>query len=184
MRSLKGEICRCVVEGFAVELNDVKTTALVLGVAVAAILRCRGGIAAMEPFSLHAILVHFLMAVEAQSRLRLPRERFMALHAVFFELCVPLDQRTRDDEFLEQVLRTRLDRCECENASNEGEQDCSAAEHGHLLRSIEVDSEDMNKCRCNQQEEQRQMQDVPEGKQPFEQAEFCGLIDGREIHPQ
>ena len=107
MGAFQFKIGRCVIEGLAVQLDDVDATSLVIGMAVPAILYGCVGMPAVKSKLLLSVAIDLLVAIDAETRLRLPHERLMAGHAVLFQLGVPFDQRPGHHQLLEQVLRLR-----------------------------------------------------------------------------
>lgn len=101
------EIRESVIEGLAIQLNDIGVPPRVIGVTMVAVLLGGARRTAMKPLVRRAVGGDFLVARKAQARLRFARERLVALAAVLLELGVPLDDRPRQDKLLEQVLRTR-----------------------------------------------------------------------------
>ncbi len=102
--TVEREICFGVLESTAIQLNDIDVPALMIGVAIAAITLERRIVAPVKSPLLLAILCHVLVAIEAKLGLRLTREGFVALHAIFFEVRVALNQGARHDETLKYVL--------------------------------------------------------------------------------
>ncbi|WP_315811427.1 hypothetical protein [Bradyrhizobium sp. SZCCHNR2028] len=96
-----------VVECFLVELDDVGSTPFVVGVTLPAFLGQRRLLASMQALMLPAIDCNLLVAIEAEARLRLPREGFVALSAFAFELGMLLGQRARHNQFFKQRLRSK-----------------------------------------------------------------------------
>lgn len=90
-----------------IQSDNVGLPSLVIGVAGPALAVPDRRMPAVESFSLCNIGSNRLMAIDAETRLRLLRERFMALRAFFLELGVTLDERPRIDELLEDVLCAR-----------------------------------------------------------------------------
>ena len=93
--ALELEVCERVVECFPVELDDVGASPLVVGVTMPAIAFRRVGMTPMESPGLRAVGRDDLVTRQAKTRLRLPRERLVALPAFLFELGVSLDQGPR-----------------------------------------------------------------------------------------
>jgi hypothetical protein len=110
------EIRKCVIECFAIELNDVGISPLMIGVTTGAFLLHCLRLTPMKSLTRLTIRGNFFVACKAETRLRFSRERFVAVAAVLLEFGVSVDNRTRDDKLFEQILRTR-DRCRsaCEN---------------------------------------------------------------------
>ena len=96
---LKLIVRKAVIECFPVQLINVGVPPLVVCVTVPALLLRRIGLQPVEPFPRPAICTGFLVAIEAKPRLRLPRERLMALAAFILKLSMSLNNRTGYDEF-------------------------------------------------------------------------------------
>jgi hypothetical protein len=94
-----------VIEGLAVQLDDVGISPLVIRMTMAAFLfRCLR-IAPMKPRTGLAICGNFLVAGHAEPRLRAWRKRFVAVAALLLELGMSGHERPGCDELFEQVLR-------------------------------------------------------------------------------
>ena len=85
-------------------INDVEGPPLVLGVARLALALGRFRMAAMEAARALSIGGDCLMARKAQPRLRLTRKGLVTAVAVLLQLCVPVYERSRHYQFLEQTL--------------------------------------------------------------------------------
>ena len=92
------------VEGFAVELDDVERAPLVLGVTDLALTLRRFGMAAMEAARALPICGDRLVARQAKPGLRLARKGLVTAVAVLFQLRVPTDQRSRHNQLFEDAL--------------------------------------------------------------------------------
>ena len=110
-----------------------------------------------------------LMAIEAQCSLLAAFESQMAVATIFLILGMCFDDLTRHDQ--------SLDLCACGTGNShcqshqESEYVC-AMPHASRPNSVNVDREDVNECRQHHQEEDRQVQDVPQGEQAFVQREL------------
>jgi hypothetical protein len=102
-RELK--IREIVVEGLFVELHDVGRASLMIRMTAVAVRF--GGVwpLAMQAAAEQAIAGDVLMAVKAKPGLRRFCKRFVAIPAVFFELCMTLNEFTRHNELLKNILR-------------------------------------------------------------------------------
>src|SRR5262245_13835662 len=100
------EVRRSVIERLSIELDDVGTSPLVLGVAVPAIPAQGIGLAPVKSFPLLAVCCNVLVVVasEAKTSLRLPGKRFMAAAALLLELGMSGNQRAGHYQRLEDVL--------------------------------------------------------------------------------
>lgn len=107
MRALQIEVGRRVTERLPIKLDYVSRAALVIGVAVIAFIFRRLLMATVKAGAEPPVLGDLLVTGYAQARLRVPREGFVALVAVAFELGMPADQRSRHNEALEHVLCSR-----------------------------------------------------------------------------
>src|SRR5215813_2624236 len=102
----QGEIGKSVVEGFAIELNDVEGAALVVGMT--------GFALALERFGLAAVVVALGLAIrrdrlvtgQAEPRLRFLGKRLMTAFAGPLEVGMPTNQRPRHDQLFEDALCT------------------------------------------------------------------------------
>ena len=92
------EIRKSVIEGFAIELDDIGVSPLVIGVAMGAVLLCCIRLSPVESLTCQPISGGFFMACQAESRLRFSRERLVAVAAVLLEFGVSVDDRARDDK--------------------------------------------------------------------------------------
>lgn len=104
MRPNKYEVGECMVEGFAVELNNIKRASLVVGMTHVARTLRRFGVAAME--AAHALPIggDRLVARQAKASLRLPRKGLMTAVAVLFQVRMPRDERSYRSQLFEDVL--------------------------------------------------------------------------------
>ena len=107
MSALEQEIRQIMAKCLRIQSDNVGLPSLVIGVAGPALAFPDRRVPAVESLSLCDIGSNRLVAIDTETRLRLLRERFMALRAVFLELGVPLDERPRIDELFEDVLRVR-----------------------------------------------------------------------------
>lgn len=107
-RSLVGphqrEVGKSMVEGFAVELDDVEWAPLVLCVTRNALTLRRLGAPAMEAALALPICGNRLVARQTKRGLRLAREGLVAAVAVLLQLCVPTDQWPRHHQLFEDAL--------------------------------------------------------------------------------
>jgi hypothetical protein len=110
MRIPQREICRCVIEGFPVELNDIAIAADVVAMAMATVLFRSIRPAPMHSLASRTICGNLLVAGKTEVRLRLAGERLMTFAALLLELGVSFHDRSRQDKLLEQVLRARARR--------------------------------------------------------------------------
>ena len=92
------EIRECVIEGLAVELDDVGVSSNVIRVAIVAFLFLRIWLPAVKSLIRRTIRGNFLVARKAQPSLRPSRERLMTVAALLLELAMPGDDRPRRDE--------------------------------------------------------------------------------------
>src|SRR5262245_53334216 len=106
VRPCQGEIGKSVVEGFAVELNDVEGAALVLGMTGLALGLERLGVAAVVVALGLAIRRDRLVAGQTQPGLGLLRERLMTALAGLLQLRVGADQWSGHDQLFEDALST------------------------------------------------------------------------------
>ena len=99
------------IEGFPIQLHDIERATLVIGMAGSAVLLRRGRLAAVKAFAQKTIEPDLLVTGDAQPRLRLRREGFVAFGAIALKLGVPLDQRAGHHELFQNVLRPgRIDK--------------------------------------------------------------------------
>jgi len=113
------EIRKGVVEGFAIEQDDVGVSSLVIGVAVGATLLCSIRLERVEAPACQPICGNFLVACQAQSCLQFSRERLVAIPAVLFELGVSFDDRAWNNKPFKKRLRTSGQRrSACDNHPN------------------------------------------------------------------
>ena len=103
----KREIRQGVIEGFLVELHNVRCPALMVRMAAVAV-----GLGSVRPLAMQAasqipVTRNVLVAGKAKLSLRTFRERLMAIGAVLFELCMSLHKLARHDEFFKDVLSAR-----------------------------------------------------------------------------
>lgn len=104
VRTLQLKIREDVVKSLPVKLNDIGAAALVIDMTISTFLLCRGGLTAVKALMSLTIRRGFLMASEALRGLRLPGKRRVALHAILFQLGMPLDQRPRHDQLFKHIL--------------------------------------------------------------------------------
>ena len=98
------EVGERMVEGLAIELNNVELTPFVLGVARLALpFRCFG-VAPVESTRGLPVCSNRLVAGQAKPGLRLARKGLVTVVAVLFQLCMSADERTRHDELFEYTL--------------------------------------------------------------------------------
>lgn len=105
VRVFQRVIRKVVIKCFSVKLIDVSFAAFVVGVTMPALLLQRIGLQPVESFPRLAIRCGFLMTIEAESGLRLSRERFMTLATVVLELGMSLNKRPGYNEFFQKALR-------------------------------------------------------------------------------
>ena len=106
VRTRQGEIGKCVIEGFAVELDDIEGAPLVFGVAGLALALQGFWVAAVKIARRLPIRNDRLMARQAEAGLRFLRERLMTALAGFLQIRMRTDQWSRHDQFLEDALCT------------------------------------------------------------------------------
>lgn len=123
MRTGELEVGCRMVEGFAIQLDDVERPALVVGVAVLAVRRRRSALAAVKAALLGAICSNVFVAIEAALGLRLFLEFLVALAAIVFELGMPLNHRTGIDQLFKQRLRAGLGHARQREQDQNGGQD-------------------------------------------------------------
>jgi hypothetical protein len=104
--ALQAKIRNRVIESLAIELHDVGTSALVVGMADPAFLLRRIELATVKAAVRQPIRCDLLVAFEALAGLRLPREGRVTTEAFVLELGMPFDERTRHDQPLQHVLRS------------------------------------------------------------------------------
>jgi hypothetical protein len=92
------EIRKGVVEGFAIELDDVGVSSFVIGVAVSAFLLRRIRLPRVESPTCQSIRCNFFVTCQAESRLRFSRERLVTVAAVLLEFGVSFDDRAWNDK--------------------------------------------------------------------------------------
>src|SRR4029453_14321615 len=106
VRPCQGEIGKSVVEGFAIELNDVEVAPLVFGVTGLALALQRFGVAAVVVALGLAIGRDRFVAGQAEPGLGFLRERLMTALAGLLQLRVRADQRSGHDQLFKDALRT------------------------------------------------------------------------------
>src|SRR5262245_55613111 len=106
VRPCQGEIGKSVVEGLAIELNNVERAPLVLGVTGFALHLERFGMAAVVVALGLAIRRDRLVAGQAEPRLRFLRKRLMTALAGLLQLRMRADQGSRHDQLFENALCT------------------------------------------------------------------------------
>jgi hypothetical protein len=104
------EIRKGVIESLAIELDNIGVSPLVIGMTVGAVLLGRIRLPPVKSFMRQPIRGNFFVARQAEACLRLSRKGLVAIATVLFEFGVSADERTRVDQLLKKVLRTR-DRC-------------------------------------------------------------------------
>jgi len=100
----KLEVRTRVIEGLAVQLDDVGISSLVIRMTMVAFLLRRLGIAPMKRAAGLAIGRNVLVAGRTESRLRPRRKRFVTVAALLLELGMSGHERPGHDELLERVL--------------------------------------------------------------------------------
>jgi hypothetical protein len=101
------EIRRCVIEGLAVELDDVGIPPHVIRMTMGAFLCPCIRLAPVESPARQPVRGYFFVARKTETRLRLSRERFVTRAALLLELGMSGDERTGHNQVLERVLRPR-----------------------------------------------------------------------------
>src|SRR5262245_51590499 len=99
------------VERLAVELDDIGVSTLVVGMAMIAFAISGLRLKPVKSATRQAVDGGILVACEAKAGLRASRERQVTVVALLLEFGVARDQRSGDDEPLEQVLRARRPHC-------------------------------------------------------------------------
>jgi hypothetical protein len=92
--SRKDEVGEGVVEGLAVELNDVNCAPLVVGMTRVASSFRRFCVATVEAARALAIRGDRLVARQAEARLQFPRKRHVTAVAGLFQIRMPSDERS------------------------------------------------------------------------------------------
>ena len=118
VRAQEREIRGGVVEGLAIELHDIGSAALMVGVASPALLLRRVPLPAMKSPMRLPVGRDGLVALQAFVALRFARERRVAAEAVLLELLMAADQEAGRDQTLQHVLRPRGPRRRCEHCRN------------------------------------------------------------------
>ncbi len=117
----KLEVRKCMIEGLAVELDDVRISPLVIRMTMVAFLfRCLR-IAAMKPSTDLAIGGNILVAGHAESRLRPWRKRLVTVAALLFKLSVSRREWPGHDELLEHVLCLHQRSCYADHTDPDNE---------------------------------------------------------------
>jgi len=106
VRPCQGEIGKSVVEGFAIELNNVERAPLVLGMTALALALERFGMAAVIVALGLAIGGDRLVAGHTEPGLGLLRERLMTALASLLQLRMRADQWSGHDQLFEDALCT------------------------------------------------------------------------------
>jgi len=101
VRTAEWMIRPVVIEGLGVEAHDVGLASLVLAVTAAAGTRRRRGMKTMEARTRSLIGFDGLVAVEAETPLRIPLERPVTAAAFVLDIGVARDHRAGHDELLE-----------------------------------------------------------------------------------
>jgi len=107
VRVPKFEIRERVIEGLAVQLDDIGLAPLVVGMAMVAVLFHCLGLTPVKSFARPAVFGRFLVASEAEPTLRPACERCVTVAAILLELRMPGNDRSRHDQLFEQVLCSR-----------------------------------------------------------------------------
>ena len=128
VRFPKLEIGEGVVERFAIKLDDVGISSLVIGMAMVAFSFCAIRVKSVKSLARRTIDSDVLVTVETAPRLRPARERFMTFATVLLELGMSVDDRPRHDKLFEQILRMHR-RCKsaCHNHSDQPRQQQTTA---------------------------------------------------------
>lgn len=103
MFALENEVRRFMAKRFQVQLNDVRTPSLVIGMAVLALGSLHLGIAAMKPLLLFEIDTHRLVTLQTLLILSALFEQGVTLRALRFVFGVTLDHRSRHQKFLIRI---------------------------------------------------------------------------------
>lgn len=98
------EVGVCMVEGLAIELNDVESAPLVVSVTDLALPLGGFGMAPVKAPHRLPICRDGLVARKAQPGLRLARKRFMTVAAILFQLRVSAGERSRHDKLFKDAL--------------------------------------------------------------------------------
>ena len=104
MRVPQREIGKGVIKRFAIELDDVGISSLVIGVTMVAVLLRSIRLTPMKSLTRQPVRRNFLVTCKASSRLRFSRERFVAIAAILLKFGVPVDDRPRENKLFKQVL--------------------------------------------------------------------------------
>jgi hypothetical protein len=97
----KPKIRLSMIEGLAIQLDDVGVAPLMIGMTMAAFGLCGIRMAPMESLAGRSIRCGFLVARKAEPGLRFSREGLMAVAALFLELCMAVNKRPGHDKLLE-----------------------------------------------------------------------------------
>src|SRR5215469_992518 len=108
MRLAKHEIRQRMIEGLAVEQDDIGIAPLVIGVALAALLLACIRAKPMKPPSRLTVGGDLLVTGQAKLGLRARRERLVTVAALLLELGMPGHERPRRGQPLEQALRPHV----------------------------------------------------------------------------
>jgi hypothetical protein len=92
------EVRECVVECFAIKLNNVGGSPFVVGMAVSAVLFSRIRLPSVKLLAFLTIDGNVFVTRETQARLRFSREWFVAVATILLELRMSVDHRPRNDE--------------------------------------------------------------------------------------
>ncbi len=160
MLTRQQEIGQIMIEVIFVEFDYVGIAPFVIRVAPRAGNAPCPAVLAMETELLGNVRCYFLMAIEAQLSLPGTLKRSVARVAILLVFRMGLDNFTRHDQRFELGIGG-LCRCECENHPDSN---CEKARfHGRcVIVSVHMHRENMNNCRQHHQEEDRQVEDVPE----------------------
>ena len=158
------EIAALMVELLGDEFDDVRVASLMLAMTAAALRLLSAGEAAVETAAGAQVLLHVLVTARAQCALT------AAIAAVVTVGALALELRVRAGYLAGHEQRLDLGRlrggCENERCGDVEQEAGDIGELPHPGRSsVDVDRDDMDDARDQQQEEQRQMQDVPPGEQ-------------------
>jgi len=103
MLAFEDEICGFMIEGFQVQLNDVRAPAFMVGVAVLALAPLHLGIAAMKTSFPFEVNTHRLVAIQALLILPAFFEQNMTLGALRFVFGVNLDHGPRHQKLFIRI---------------------------------------------------------------------------------
>jgi hypothetical protein len=105
VRAPEFEAGECVIERLVVQLDDISISSFVVGVALVAVLRGRDRVTSVKSLPCRTIGCNLFVAREAKPRLRVSRERSVAVATLLFKLRMSTYERTWRDKPFEYVLR-------------------------------------------------------------------------------